>query len=98
MSRNHACARARREPWVEPIRLKPDATYTWAEGAWPQARPTLLIRALRRRSVNDHGAAFHHPSDFIDQYVDVGERIAVDRDDVGEVPGREGAEALLHAE
>lgn len=50
---------------------------------------------LRFRFVCDHCAGFHHPFDFVDGDIDVGERIAFDGDYVGKIAGGDGAEFPL---
>src|SRR6185437_670978 len=59
--------------------------------AWPLQGASLSL-------VDDHGTAFHHPFHTVHRHVDVGQRIAVDGNDVGRVAWRDAAQAILHAE
>ena len=53
-----------------------------------------VFRSDRRHEVVlEHDAVFHDEYDFLDG-VDVLNRIAVDRDDVGEFPGLDGSDAI----
>ena len=50
------------------------------------------MRGLGGGFVYDYLAGFHYPADAVDGYVDVGERVAFDGDQVGVVAGGYGAE------
>jgi len=39
------------------------------------------------RFVDDYAARFHHPTHLGDRDLDIGERIAIDRDDIGDIAG-----------
>src|SRR5215831_8175126 len=48
--------------------------------------------------VDNHRATFHHPTHIFDDHADVGERIALHRDDVRKVARRDGTETSFHAD
>src|SRR4051812_37608302 len=64
----------------------------------PGAKYSVSITGRLRgaRLVDDDGAGLHHPAHFVQHDLDVGERVAVDGDDVGDMAGRDRAEARLH--
>lgn len=59
-----------------------------------------MIRLAEFRSclVGDYRACFHHPFDFVDGDIDVGERVTFDGDYVGKTAGSDGAEFFFFAQ
>ena len=62
------------------------------------ATGNLLTHGLGSRFVDDHLTGFHYPTHVLDGYLNVGERIAFDGDEIGEVAGGDGAEVCGMAE
>ena len=50
------------------------------------------------RFVDDNAARLHHPAHLGDRDLDIGERIAIDRDDIGDIAGCDRAQAFVHAQ
>jgi len=49
------------------------------------------------RFVDDNAARLHHPAHFGDCGLDIGERIAIDRDDIGDIAGCDRAQTFVQA-
>src|SRR5439155_17529545 len=63
-----------------------------------QLRATASSGSSSFSPIVDYLAAFHHPSNVLGHSRDIRERISIHGDDISVVAGRNGAEALLHAE
>src|SRR6185503_19781082 len=96
--RRAAAETARRRP--APASCRTAAPPPAPPAPQPTTQPRLLFSSasILLTALDDDGAAFYHPSYFVDNHVDIGERVAFDGDDVGEIAGRERAERLLLAE